>query len=556
MNLSDHKAINGRVLPYCQMSVYSVADILAAIIAMFVPQVTHPITVLKAHVAKILPSTGKNAQRSIKALIVAFFGVFTLLPSAIHAQQTANMPEELRAVKITNVASNVLFSDESIAEAMNYLASIGINAILPVVQNGGYTQFYSEVMDEYFGKPLDPRLNGRDVLEVVIREAHRNGIEVYPWFEYGFAAHYSGPNGPATGGFIGQTYPGWMSVDHEGNWCKKNGFDWISGINPEVQEFMLKLIMEVVRKYDIDGIEFSDRMPALPRECGYDDATVALYRSEHDGANPSVFPRSAPWTRWRAGKLNDFYRAVRDSVKTYDSELFVASSPNIYPWGYNEYLQDPVTWAAEGIVDHLIPQLYRYNIDDYNFELNKTLADLPEDVRHIYFAGILMSVGSYTISEEYLRASIESNRAAGVAGEAYFFYEGLRQNNNALGDMLGSEFYYEPATVPGRNGEIRRVATSIREHEMTLPSEMVLIRNYPNPFNPSTQFQFELSVAAAVELEVYTVTGRRISTLVNDVLPAGTHRVMFDASELASGVYLYQIRAGDFIQTHKMTLLK
>ena len=80
-----------------------------------------------------------------------------------------------------------------------------------------------------------------------------------------------------------------------------------------------------------------------------------LYRSEHDGADPSPFPRNATWTRWRAGKLNDFYRAVRDSVKTYDEELFVASSPNIYPWGYNEYLQDPVTWASEGIVDHLIP---------------------------------------------------------------------------------------------------------------------------------------------------------------------------------------------------------
>ena len=106
-----------------------------------------------------------------------------------------------------------------------------------------------------------------------------------------FAAHYSGPNGPATGGFIGATYPHWMSVDHEGNVCKKNGFDWISGINPDVQEFMLKLIMEVVRKYDIDGIEFSDRMPALPRECGYDEGTVALYRSEHDGADPSPFPR-------------------------------------------------------------------------------------------------------------------------------------------------------------------------------------------------------------------------------------------------------------------------
>jgi len=488
---------------------------------------------------------------TLLVLIMAF-----ILPASIAFAQSTNMPEELRAVKITNVASDVLFSDESIAEAMDYLASIGINAILPVVQNGGYTQFYSEVMDEYFNRPLDPRLNGRDVLEVVLREAHRNGIEVYPWFEYGFAAHYSGQNGPATGGFIGATYPHWMSVDHEGNVCKKNGFDWISGINPDVQEFMLKLIMEVVRKYDIDGIEFSDRMPALPRECGYDEGTVALYRSEHDGADPSPFPRNATWTRWRAGKLNDFYRAVRDSVKTYDEELFVASSPNIYPWGYNEYLQDPVTWASEGIVDHLIPQLYRYNIDDYNFELNKTLTDLPEEVRSIYFAGILMNVGSYTISEEYLRASIESNRAMGVAGEAYFFYEGLRQNNNALGDMLGREYYYEPATIPGRNGEIRRVATSIDEYQDVNPGTVLLAGNYPNPFNPSTQIRFELPTGSAVELGVYTVTGQRVATLIDEWLPAGTHRVSFDAGNLTSGVYVYRIRAGDRTQSMKMTLVK
>lgn len=364
---------------------------------------------------------------TVQSRLITTLFVFFLMFQAASAQQLkfeevrlSSMPEELRAVKITNVASQVLFSDESIAEGMDYLATIGINAILPVVQNGGYTQFYSEVMDDYFGRPLGPRLNGRDVLAVVIREAYRNGIEVYPWFEYGFAAHYSGPNGPGTGGFIGEAYPSWMSRDSDGALCKKNDFDWLSGINPDVQEFMLKLIMEVVRNYDIDGIEFSDRMPALPRECGYDEATVAVYKLEKDGADPSPFYRNAPWMRWRADKLNDFYRAVRDSVKTYDETLFVASSPNIYPWGYTEYLQDPVTWASEGIVDHLIPQLYRYNISDYTFELNKTLNDLPEEVRDIYFAGILMNVGSYTISADYLRQSIEANRAAGAASGIYF----------------------------------------------------------------------------------------------------------------------------------------
>jgi hypothetical protein len=129
-------------------------------------------------------------------------------------------PVELRAVKITNVDSQVMFSDAALAEAIDYLAEIGINAILPVVQNAGYTQYRSAVMDYYFNIPLDPRLGGRDPLAVIVREARRVGIEVYPWFEYGFASHYSGPN-PATGGFIGQRYPHWMSRDAAGNICKK-----------------------------------------------------------------------------------------------------------------------------------------------------------------------------------------------------------------------------------------------------------------------------------------------------------------------------------------------
>ncbi|MCH8496770.1 MAG: T9SS type A sorting domain-containing protein, partial [Balneolales bacterium] len=97
-------------------------------------------------------------------------------------------------------------------------------------------------------------------------------------------------------------------------------------------------------------------------------------------------------------------------------------------------------------------------------------------------------------------------------------------------------------------------ATSI-EFEPGIPTEFEL-GAYPNPFNPTTQIRFELPLESEVELGVYTVTGRLITTLVNEVRPAGTHNVSFDASDLASGVYIYRIRAGDFIQTRKMTLVK
>ncbi|MCC5927102.1 MAG: T9SS type A sorting domain-containing protein [Bacteroidetes bacterium] len=88
------------------------------------------------------------------------------------------------------------------------------------------------------------------------------------------------------------------------------------------------------------------------------------------------------------------------------------------------------------------------------------------------------------------------------------------------------------------------------------PDKAELHQNYPNPFNPTTQIRFSLPMESAVELDVYTVTGRHVANLVNEVRPAGTHQVTFDASDLASGVYMYRIRAGNFIENRKLTLIR
>lgn len=100
------------------------------------------------------------------------------------------------------------------------------------------------------------------------------------------------------------------------------------------------------------------------------------------------------------------------------------------------------------------------------------------------------------------------------------------------------------------------VPTTIDSSVNEYPVGAELHQNYPNPFNPTTQIQFTLPMESQVELGVYTVTGRLITTLVNEVRPAGTHQVTFDASDLSSGIYIYRIRAGDFMQTSKMTLVK
>ncbi len=83
-----------------------------------------------------------------------------------------------------------------------------------------------------------------------------------------------------------------------------------------------------------------------------------------------------------------------------------------------------------------------------------------------------------------------------------------------------------------------------------------LKQNYPNPFNPSTTISFSLAENSFITLKVYDVLGKEVITIINEMLEAGVHQVEFDGSGLNSGVYFYEIRAGNFRDTKKLILLK
>lgn len=89
-----------------------------------------------------------------------------------------------------------------------------------------------------------------------------------------------------------------------------------------------------------------------------------------------------------------------------------------------------------------------------------------------------------------------------------------------------------------------------------LPTQALISSVYPNPFNPTTNIQFDLPDNAMTLLEVYSINGELVTTLVNQNLAAGAYSATFDGSQKASGMYLNRLQAGQFTATSKMVLVK
>ncbi len=118
-------------------------------------------------------------------------------------------------------------------------------------------------------------------------------------------------------------------------------------------------------------------------------------------------------------------------------------------------------------------------------------------------------------------------------------------------------------TVVGLDGIILRTTTGgvsdvgdSLKWSSDVPRYFILDQNYPNPFNPSTTIRYGLPHKTTVQLSVYNILGQSVSTLVNGEQEAGYHEVQFDGSKLASGVYLYRMQAGTYVEMRKLLLVR
>ena len=348
---------------------------------------------------------------------------------------------ELRGIWLTNVDSDVLFSKQSLEQAIKRLKRLKFNTIYPTVWNGGYTLYPSKVAQNNFGAAIDPtpEMQNRDMLAETIELGHEQKFAVIPWFEYGLMAE--------DGSKLMRQHPDWITSRKDGSKVFVQGeknehkLVWLNPAHPEVQKFLTDLITEVVTKYDVDGIQLDDHF-GMPVELGYDDYTIALYQKQHFGRLPPDDYKESGWMAWRAKHLTNLMRKIAKSVRAIKPDCLISLSPNPKEFSYNKYLQDWYGWVYAGFVDELIVQLYRDNIEAFKRELERP--EWQEIRQKIPVAvGILTGLRIQNVDIRQIKGQVKTARELSFDGFSFFFYETLGNRDSSFESL-----FFSPAIRP------------------------------------------------------------------------------------------------------------
>lgn len=297
-----------------------------------------------------------------KSLITLLF-IFTALPLFAQPEPT----REFRGIWIATV-DNIDFPSKkgmTIAEQktqiladLDLVRSLHFNAVIFQVRPqcdalySSKIEPWSEFLTGEMGKP-----QGFDPLDFLIREAHRRGILVHAWFNPYRALHPAAKT--VSENHISKRRPDLVR--------KYGKYLWLDPSDAEVQNYSLSVVMDVVKRYDIDGVHFDDYFYPYP---------------EKDSAGNNIeFPDDANWERyqnaggglsrgdWRRGNVNDFIVAVGRGIKAVKPQVMYGISPfgiwqpqpQLGISGFNQYellFADARKWIHDGTVDYLAPQLY------------------------------------------------------------------------------------------------------------------------------------------------------------------------------------------------------
>lgn len=357
--------------------------------------------------------------------------------------------------------TNVLHTYENVKHFVETLDSLNFNAIFLVSYAETQTTYPSKVIQKYTGSNdinitnlLNPYLKNYnknlksptgDPIADLIKLAHQRDIKVFFWYEYGFM----GDTKPITkNNPLLAKNPDWLGIGSEGQSAAYNKDYYFNAYDPKIQNYIIELILEGIKLYpDVDGVQGDDRLPAMPKNSGYDKITIARYQAEHHGNNPPQDFNNEDWVNWRIGILNNFGKNLYQAAHKAKKDIIVSFAPNPYPWSKDNLMQDWPTWLKEGHCDLLAVQCYRYTAEAYKSTVSTALSYVKHHNEKQLFAPgvILMEGGTIKMSSELLKEQIKINRDLGINGEIFFYNEALK---NSEIKKVFLELYKEKVDFP------------------------------------------------------------------------------------------------------------
>ncbi len=456
---------------------------------------------------------------------------------ALSASTALAANPELRGTWVTTTgltaSTSTIFSPASTTTNFGRLRAIGLNSVYMDAWRNGNTYFPSRVAQAITGISLAPDAGGRDIFGETLIQSHRNGMAQFAWMQYGFAAQFldvaGSPSNPLATSMKNR---GWLLQDSAGKYSNSsNKYAWMNPLVPEVRSFIIDLGVELVKNYDLDGIQFDDRL-AWPVQFGYDAYTRAQYLAETGQALPTN-PSDANFLAWRSRKITDFAKDFSRAIRAANPNVIVAATPGVYGSVYNNYAVNSPQWSRETVVvdgvtyplfDEITPQIYNSTVsgftNDWNYQLNQFAASYRDSIG----AGISInnSAGAPYNWSTINQPQVNSQRSStGTKGHIWWYSSGVLDTDEAA---LAA--YYNVAA----NGQASR------------PDQPANWRSAPRVATTSGGGTWNATTLEANRYQVIARSGSTWSIWLDTVLPAGS--LSFNVGGSYSAVELLVHRRG------------
>ena len=269
-------------------------------------------------------------------------------------------PPEFRGVSVHTWIPGML-SKREVDESIAWAKKANMNAIIVQARRVG---------DAYYKSDYEPRAKsikgpGFDPLGYALQKGHKKGLEVHAWFNV--YRVWSNVGVPSSANHVVNAHPEWLNKDYDGN-VKADDGEFIDPGVPEAREYTVKLVGDLLKKYNVDGLMLDFiRYPSPGKQWGYSDLAVARFNEENNRSGKPDMDDPV-WNQWRRDQVTAMAKAISQEVKRVRPRVKVSACT--VPWGpcqadwtktdaYSNVFQDWRLWMEKGYLDANMPMNYK-----------------------------------------------------------------------------------------------------------------------------------------------------------------------------------------------------